>query len=84
LWNARDSPSGVLAFGLTLLPDSHSRHPALAASQSQRGSVAEAIRSYEAALRLNPKTTDAERRDYEAATKTLAELRARASDRTIR
>jgi arylsulfatase A-like enzyme len=67
----------VLAFGLTLLPDAYSLHQALARSQNQRGAPAEAIGSYEAALRLNPKRTDAERRDADAATKALAELRAK-------
>ena len=52
-------------------------HQALARAQSERGAVADAIRSYEAALRLNPKQTDAERRDAEAATKSLADLRTR-------
>lgn len=77
--NRRQAGDGekVLAFGLTLLPDAHLLHQALARAQSQRGAVADAIRSYEAALRLNPKTTDAERRDHEAATQALAELRAR-------
>ncbi len=84
--NRRQAGDGekVLAFGLTLLPDAYSLHQALAGAQSQRGAVANAIRSYEAALQLNPRTTDAERRDHEAATRALAELRARASDRTIR
>ena len=77
--NRRQAGDGekVLAFGLTLLPDAHALHQALARAQSQRGAVADAIRSYEAALRLNPKKTDAERRDHEAATKALADLRAR-------
>ena len=47
------------------------------AAQAQRGAVADAIRSYETALRLNPKQTAAERRDAEAATKSLADLRTR-------
>ena len=67
----------VLTFGLTLLPDAHPLHQALAREQSQRGAVTDAIRSYEAALRLNPRATDAERRDYEVAAKALAELQAR-------
>ena len=77
--NRRQAGDGekVLAFGLTLLPEAHALHQALARAQSERGAVADAIRSYEAALRLNPKQTDAERRDAEAATKALAELRAR-------
>ena len=77
--NRRQAGDGekVLAFGLTLLPESHALHQALARMQAQRGAAAEAIRNYEAALRLNPKQTDADRRDAEAATKALAELKAR-------
>ena len=67
----------MLLFGLTLLPDAYLLHEALAREQSTRGAVAEAIRAYEAALRLNPTKTEAERRDNERATKALAELRAR-------
>ncbi len=67
----------VLAFGVTLLPDAYTLHQALARAQAERGAVAEAIRSFETALRLNPKKTDAERRDEDAAAKALAELRAR-------
>ena len=67
----------MLAFGLTLLPDAHALHQALARAQGERGAVADAIRSYETALRLNPKQTAAERRDAEAATKALADLRTR-------
>jgi hypothetical protein len=65
----------VLAFGVTLLPDAYTLHQALARAQAQRGAAADAIRSYETALRLNPKKTEAERRDEGAATKALAELR---------
>jgi arylsulfatase A-like enzyme len=77
--NRRKAGDGekVLAFGLTLLPDAYVLHQSIAREQSQRGAVADAIRSYEAALRLNPKKTDAERRDHEATTKALAELRGR-------
>ena len=77
--NRRQAGDGekVLAFGLTLLPESHALHQALARMQAQRGAAADAIRNYEAALRLNPKQTDADRRDVEAATKALAELKAR-------
>jgi FKBP-type peptidyl-prolyl cis-trans isomerase len=77
--NRRKAGDGekVLARGLTLLPDAYMLHQSLAREQSQRGATADAIRSYEAALRLNPKMTDAERRDHEAATKALAELRSR-------
>ena len=45
--------------------------------QAQRGAAADAILNYEAALRLNPKQTDADRRAAEAATKALAELKPR-------
>ena len=77
--NRRQAGDGekVLAFGLTLLPNAHALHQALARAQSQRGAIAESIRSYEAALRLNPKATPGDARDFEAATKDLAELRAR-------
>ena len=67
----------VLSFGLTLLPDAYQLHQALGRAQGQRGAVSDAIRSYENALRLNMKKTEADRRDYETATKALAELRAR-------
>ncbi len=67
----------VLSFGLTLLPEAYQLHQALGRAQGQRGAVADAIRSYENALRLNTKKNDAARRDYETATKALAELRAR-------
>jgi hypothetical protein len=77
--NRRQAGDGekVLAFGLTLLPDAYQLHQALGRAQSQRGAVPDAIRSYEAALRLNTKKTNAARRDYETATQALAELRAR-------
>ncbi len=77
--NRRQAGDGekVLSFGLTLLPDAYQLHQALGRAQSQRGAVADAIRSYENTIRLNSKKTDAARRDYETATKALAELRAR-------
>jgi len=77
--NRRQAGDGekVLQFGLVLLPDAYALHQSLAAAQAQRGAVADAIRSYEAAIRLNPQSTDADRRDHAAATKTLAELRAK-------
>jgi tetratricopeptide (TPR) repeat protein len=80
--NRRQAGNGekVLSFGLILLPDAYQLHQALGRSQSQRGAVADAIRSYEHALRLNTKKTDAARRDYETATKALEELRARKLD----
>ena len=77
--NRRQAGDGekVLAFGLTLLPDAYQLHQALGRAQTQRGAVADAMHSYENALRFNTKKTDAARRDYETATKALAELRAR-------
>jgi hypothetical protein len=66
----------VLAFGLTLLPNAYQLHQALGRAQAQRGAKADAIKSYEAALKLNPRKTPAEIRDHEAATKALADLRA--------
>lgn len=67
----------VLSFGLTILPEAYPLHQALARAQGQRGAVADAIRSYENALRLNPRKTDAARRDYDAAAKALEELKAK-------
>jgi arylsulfatase len=79
--NRRQAGDGeqVLSFGLTLLPDAYQLHQALGRAQSQRGAVADAIRSYESALRLNTKKTDAARRDFESATQALADLRKRGS-----
>ena len=65
----------VLAFGLTLLPNAHQLHQALARALAQRGATADAIKSYEAALKLNPKKTAPEIRDFDAATQALVELR---------
>jgi len=65
----------VLAFGLTLLPDAYQLHQTLGRLQATRGDKPAAIKSYEAALKLNAKKTPAEIRDYEAATAALAALR---------
>jgi tetratricopeptide (TPR) repeat protein len=65
----------VLALGLTLLPDAYQLHQTLGRLQATRGDKPAAIKSYEAALRLNPKKTPAELRDYETATAALAALR---------
>jgi hypothetical protein len=77
--NRRQAGDGekVLAFGVTLVPGAHALHQALAAAQAQRGAAAEAISSYETALRLNPQATDADRRAHAAVTKALAELHAK-------
>lgn len=65
----------VLALGLTLLPDAYQLHQALGRLQATRGDKAAAIKSYEAALKLNPKKTPTEVRDFEATTAALAALR---------
>jgi peptidylprolyl isomerase len=65
----------VIAFGLTLLPTAYQLHQALARAQAQRGATADAIKSYEAALKLNAGKTAAQVRDRDAATQALADLR---------
>ena len=65
----------VLALGLTLLPDAYQLHQSLGRLQATRGDKPAAIKSYEAALKLNPKKTATEIRDHEAATTALAALR---------
>ena len=65
----------VLALGLTLLPDAYQLHQALGRLQATRGDKPSAIKSYEAALKLNPKKTAAEIRDHETTTAALAALR---------
>lgn len=65
----------VLALGLTLLPGAYQLHQALGRAQADRGAKAEAIASYESALKLNPKKTPTEIRDHDNTTKALAALR---------
>lgn len=65
----------VLALGLTLLPDAYQLHQALGRLQATRGDKPAAIKSYETALKLNPKKTTVEIRDHETATTALAALR---------
>jgi tetratricopeptide (TPR) repeat protein len=65
----------VLEFGLTLLPEAYQLHQTLGRLQATRGDKPAAIKSYEAALRLNPKKTPAELRDYETVMAALAALR---------
>jgi len=65
----------VLAFGLTLLPKSYQLHQSLGRAQAQRGATADAIKSYQLALTLNPKKTPNEVRDFDATTKALADLK---------
>jgi len=59
----------VLTLGLTLLPDAYQLHQALGRAQIAREDKAAAIKSLEAALKLNPRKTPTEMRDHEAATK---------------
>lgn len=65
----------VLALGLTLLPEAYQLHQTLGRLQATRGDKPAAIKSYEAALKLNPRKTAAEIRDHETATAALAALR---------
>jgi hypothetical protein len=65
----------VLAFGLTLMPQAYQLHQALGRAQAQRGANADAIKSYESALKLNPGKTTTEVRDRDTTTKALADLR---------
>jgi tetratricopeptide (TPR) repeat protein len=65
----------VLTFGLTLLPQAYQLHQAVGRLQATRGDKPAAIKSYEAALKLNPKKTPVEIRDHETATTALAALR---------
>ena len=65
----------VLALGVTLLPDAYQLHQALGRLQTTRGDKPSAIKSYEAALKLNPKKTAAELRDFDTATAALAAIK---------
>ncbi len=73
----RDSTSEekVLVFGTTLLPDAYRLRPALARLHEQCGSVVEAMASYEAAQRLNPRRSADHRADFANAEAALAALR---------
>ena len=65
----------MLALGLTLLPNAYQLHQTLGRLQATRGDKPAAIKSYETALKLNPKKTANEIRDHETATTALAALR---------
>ena len=65
----------VLELGLTLLPDAYQLHQTLGRLQATRGDKPAAIKSYEMALKLNPKKTPTEIRDHETARAALAALR---------
>jgi hypothetical protein len=65
----------VLALGLTLLPEAYQLYQTLGRLQATRGDKPAAIKSYETALKLNPKKAAAEIRDHETATAALASLR---------
>ena len=55
--NRKEAGTGekVLALGLTLLPEAYQLHQALGRLQATRGDKPAAIKSYETALKLNPK-----------------------------
>jgi hypothetical protein len=65
----------VLALGVTLLPDAYQLHQTLGRLQAARGDKAAAIKSYETALKLNPKKTPTEVKDFETITAALAAIR---------
>ena len=65
----------VLALGIMLMPDAYQLHQSLGRAQATRRDKPAAIRSYETALKLNPKKTAGELRDFETATTALAALR---------
>ena len=65
----------VLTLGLTLLPNAYQLHQALGRIQATREDKTAAIKSYEAALKLNPNKTPTEIRDFEATTKALAAIK---------
>lgn len=65
----------VIALGLTLLPDAYQLHQTMGRLQATRGDKPAAIKSYEAALKLNPRKTPSEIRDYDATTAALAAIR---------
>ena len=72
--NAGDGEK-VYAFGITLMPKAYELWQGLAVAQAKRGAVADAITSYESAVKLNPKKTADQKSEAEDATKALAELR---------
>lgn len=65
----------VYAFGITLLPKAYELHQGLAVAQAKRNAIADAIKSYETALKLNPKKTPDQKSEAEDATKAIAELK---------
>ena len=65
----------ILAMGVTMLPNAYQLHQTLGRLQATRGDKPAAIKSYETALKLNPKKTPAEIKDYETVTAALAALR---------
>jgi hypothetical protein len=65
----------VLTLGLTLLPDAYQLHQSLGRLQAARGDKPAAIKSFETALKLNPKKTATEIRDFDATTAALAAIR---------
>ena len=66
----------MLKFAISLKPNSYRLYQAIAVQQIQRAGIADAIASYESALRLNPRKSDDHKDDYAATTKALAKLKA--------
>ena len=75
-WGNAVNSEKVLKFGISLRPDAYRLYQAIAVQQIQRAGIADAITSYEAALRLNPRKSKDQKEDYTLATKTLAKLKA--------
>lgn len=64
----------ILSFGIALLPDAYEIPQALAKSQAQRGANDDAIKNYQAALKLNRKDSKTAQTDFDTATKALTDL----------
>jgi hypothetical protein len=69
------SSEQVLALALTLMPEAYQLHQTLGRLQAARGDKPAAIKSYEAALKFNPKKTETEMKDFETITAALAAIR---------
>lgn len=66
----------VLEFAVSLLPQSYNLHWALGRALERRTAVSEAMAHYEAALRLNPRNSETQRKDADSVTAWIAKLRA--------
>jgi FKBP-type peptidyl-prolyl cis-trans isomerase len=67
----------ILSFGMALLPDAYQIPQALARTQAQRGAKDEAIKNYQAVLKLNKKDSKTATTDFNNATQALATLQAK-------